>query len=301
MTVNLRHVELFRHIMHLGTLTQAAEMMSVSQPAASKMLNQLERSTGIILFQRMKGRLKPTRDGELYFAEVQRTWESVDRLERMTKDIRELQFGRLNLGVMPMLAGTLIPPLLTRFCRQHEKTSVKLHSRSSDRIIEWVIAGQIDLGITEHFTPHPNVVCRLIARIPNVCAVPEGHRLAGLKTIRPEDLDGENFVSIGSPDRRVFVEKVFEQAGVLPRMFIDAPMANVASALVANGAGIALVDELNAQSFIGRGLVAKPFAPEIFSPVWHLRPNTLTGFSLADALIRDIEDELERLGYSADS
>ncbi|MBN9458170.1 MAG: LysR family transcriptional regulator [Bosea sp.] len=301
MAVNLRHVELFRHIMRLGTLTQAAEMMSVSQPAASKMLNQLERSIGIILFQRLKGRLNPTRDGELYFAEVQRTWESVDRLERMTRDIRELQFGRLNLGVMPMLAGTLIPPLLTRFCRQHHKAAIKLHSRSSDRIIEWVIAGQIDLGITEHSTPHPNVVSRMLARIPNVCAVPEGHRLANLQKIRPEDLDGENFVSIGSPDRRVFVETIFEQAGVLPRIYIDAPMANVASALVANGAGIALVDELNARSFIGRGLVAKPFAPEIFSPVWHVRPNTLIGSSLADALIGDIEDELDRLGYRADS
>jgi DNA-binding transcriptional LysR family regulator len=260
--MNLRHVELFRHIMNLGTLTQAAEIMSVSQPAASKMLNQLERSTGIILFQRMKGRLKPTRDGELYFAEVQRTWESVER---------------------------------------HEKTAVKLHSRSSDRILEWAIAGQIDLGITEHATPHPNVICRMIARIPNVCAVPAGHRLADLKRIRPEDLDGENFVSIGSADRRVFIEKVFEQAGVLPRMFIDAPMSNVASALVANGAGIALVDELNAQSFIERGLVARPFAPEVFSPVWHVRPNTLIGSSLAEALIRDIEDELKRLGYRADS
>ncbi len=99
----------------------------------------------------------------------------------------------------------------------------------------------------------------------------------------------------------MFVETVFEQAGVLPRMFIDAPMANVASALVANGAGIALIDELNARSFIGRGLVAKPFTPEIFSPVWHVRPNTLIGSSLADALIREIEDELERCGYRADS
>ena len=84
-------------------------------------------------------------------------------------------------------------------------------------------------------------------------------------------------------------------------MFIDAPMANVASTLVANGAGIALLDELNAQSFIGRGLVARPFAPEIFSPVWHVRPNTLIGSSLAEALMGEIEDELERLGYRADA
>lgn len=299
MTLNLRHVELFRHIMRFGTLTQAAEMMSVSQPAASKMLYQLERGTGITLFRRAKGRLKPTRDGELYFAEVQRTWESVERLERMTKDIRDLQFGRLNLGVMPMLAGTLMPPLLTRFCRQHEKTAVKLHSRSSDRILEWAIAGQIDLGITEHSTPHPNVICRMIARIPNVCIFPDGHRLANLQRVRPEDLDGENFVSIGAAERRAIVETVFEQAGTLPRMYVDAPMANVACAMVASGAGIALVDEINAQSFNGRGVVARPFTPEIFTPIWHVRPNTLSSSSLAEALLQDIEDEFERLGYRA--
>lgn len=299
--MNLRHVELFRHIMRFGTLTQAAEMMSVSQPAASKMLYQLERSTGIILFLRTKGRLKPTRDGELYFAEVQRTWESVERLERMTKDIRELRFGRLNLGIMPMLAGTLVPPLLTRFCQQHEKTTVKLHSRSSDRIIEWAIAGQIDLGVTEHSTPHPNVLCRMIARIPNACVVPEAHHLASRRGIRPEDLDGESFISIGSVERRANIEKIFDQAGVRPRMFIEAPMSNIACTMVVSGAGVALVDELNARNFIGRGLVAKPFVPEISSPVWHLRPNTLIGSSLAEALTRDLEDEFERLNYRSDA
>lgn len=298
--MNLKHIELFRYIMEYGTITQAAQMLSVSQPAASKMLNQLERSTGIILFQRTKGRLQPTRDGELYFAEVQRTWESVQRLQRITKDIRELRFGRLNLGVMPMLAGTLLPPLLSRFCHRHEKTTVALHSRSSERIIEWAIAGQIDLGIANTSTAHPNVSCRIIARIPGVCIVPENHRLAGRQELRAEDLEGENYISIGTVERRTIIEKIFEQAGVHLRMFIEAPMANITCAMVASGAGVAIVDELNARSFEGRGLVVKRFLPEIAFPVWHLRPKTLNGSSLAEALTRDLEDEFERLNYRSD-
>jgi DNA-binding transcriptional LysR family regulator len=298
--MNLKHIELFRHVMEHGTLTRAAEILSISQPAASKMLHQLERSAGITLFERSKSRLRPTRDGELFFAEVQRTWESIERLERVTKDIRELRFGRINLGIMPMLAGTILPPLVTRFCERHENTTVALHSRSSERVIEWAITGQIDLGLANSSTPHPNVSCRVIARIPGVCVVPENHRLAARRELRPEDLSGENYISIGHVERRTVIARVFEAAGIDLRTFIEAPMANITCALVASGAGVAIVDKANASLFAGRGLVARPFVPEVAFPVWHLRPNTLIGSSLADAMTRDIEDEFERLGYRAD-
>jgi DNA-binding transcriptional LysR family regulator len=298
--MNLRHVELFRYIMKFGTLTQAAEMMAISQPAASKMLFQLERSTGIALFERTKSRLRPTRDGELFFAEVQRTWESIERLERMSKDISKMRFGRLNLGIKPALAGTLAPPLIARFCRKHENTTISLHSRSSERIIEWAIAGQIDLGLTNTSTPHPNVACRVIARTPGVAVVPEGHRLAGRRELRPEDFDGEDYVSIGAVERSAIVE-TFEAAGVQLRIMIEAPMAHITCSLVASGAGIAVVDEINARVFAGRGLVMKPFLPKISFPVWHLRPLSLSSSPLEEALTRDIEDEFERLGYRADA
>lgn len=299
--MNLRHVELFRHIMRFGTLTQAAEIMAVSQPAASKMLSQLERSTGISLFERSKGRLRPTRDGELFFAEVQRTWEGIERLERMTKDISQMRLGRLNLGVKPALAGTLMPPLIARFRRKHENTTISLHSRSSERVVEWAIAGQIDLGITNAATPHPNVACRIIARIPGVCIVPEQHRLARREELHPEDFDGEDYVSIGTVERSTIIEKAFDAAGVRLRIMVEAPMAHMTCSLVANGAGVAIVDEINARAFTGRGLVIKPFAPALSFPVWHLRPRSLSNSPLADALSRDLEDEFERLGYRADA
>ncbi|WP_460452401.1 LysR substrate-binding domain-containing protein [Alsobacter sp. SYSU BS001988] len=299
--MNLRHVELFRHIMRFGTLTQAAEIMAISQPAASKMLVHLERTTGIVLFERLKGRLKPTRDGELFYSEVQRTWEAIERLERMSKGIREMRLGRLNLGVKPALAGTMMPPLIARFRRKHENTTVALHSRSSERVIEWAIAGQIDIGITNASTQHPNVACRVIARIPGVCIVPEGHRLAGARELQPDDLAGEDFISIGAVERSTIIEKAFDAAGVQLRIMIEAPMAHMTCALVANGAGVAIVDQINAEAFKGRGLVLKPFKPGISFPVWHLRPLNLTSSTLADALTQDLEDEFERLGFRTET
>ena len=275
--------------------------MAISQPAASKMLVLLERTTGFVLFERIKGRLKPTRDGELFYAEVQRTWEGIERLERMSKSIRETRIGRLNLGVKPALAGTMMPTLIARFRRKHENTTVALHSRSSERVIEWAIAGQIDIGITNAPTQHPNVACRVIARIPGVCVVPAGHRLAGARAVRPEDLENEDFVSVGAVERSTIIEKAFHSVGLQPRIMIEAPMAHITCALVASGAGVAIVDRVNAEAFEGRGLVLKTFQPDVTFPVWHLRPRNLAGSTLADALTRDLENEFERLGYRAET
>lgn len=295
--MNLRHVELFRYIMLFGTLTKAAEMMAVSQPAASKMLWQLERSTGIILFERTKRRLKPTRDGELFFAEVQRTWESIDRLERMSKDIGSMRLGRLNLGIMPAMAGTIMPALIASFRKRHKDITLSFHSRSSERIIEWAIAGQIDLGLTNTSTPHPNVECRIIAKVPGLCVVPGDHRLAAKSQISPADLEGEDFIGIGPVERSTVIKKAFDLAGIGLRIAIEAPMAHLTCALVASGAGVGVVDALTANQFTDRGLAVRPFLPSVSFPIWHVRPRNISKNPLADVLIEDLETAFRRMNY----
>jgi DNA-binding transcriptional LysR family regulator len=116
----------------------------------------------------------------------------------------------------------------------------------------------------------------------------------------PEDFDGEEYISIGTVERSTMIEKAFA-AGVRLRIMNEVPMAHMTCSLVANGAGVAIVDEVNARAFSGRSLVIKPFEPAISFPVSHLRPRSLSSSALAEALTRDIEDELERFGHRADS
>jgi DNA-binding transcriptional LysR family regulator len=145
------------------------------------------------------------------------------------------------------------------------------------------------------------VACRIIARIPGVCVVPEQHPLARRSELSPEDFDGEDYISIGAVERSTIIEKAFDAAGVRLRIAIEAPMAHMTCALVASGAGVAIVDEVNARAFAGRGLVIRPFAPALSFPVWHLRPLSLSSSSLTEALTCELEDEFERLGYRSDA
>src|SRR4051812_8483162 len=59
--LNLRQIEAFRAVIENGTVSRAAEMLHISQPAMSKLIAHLEADTGLKLFDRVKGRLAPTR------------------------------------------------------------------------------------------------------------------------------------------------------------------------------------------------------------------------------------------------
>ena len=75
--LNLRQVEAFKAVIEYGTVSRAAEMMNVSQPATSKLIAHLEEDTGLRLFDRVKGRLVPTRHGMRLFEEIDRIFAGV--------------------------------------------------------------------------------------------------------------------------------------------------------------------------------------------------------------------------------
>ena len=70
--MRLRHIEIFDAIWRTGSLTEAAETLHVSQPAASKLLANAEAQLGFKLFERVKGRLRATREAEVLAPQVAR-------------------------------------------------------------------------------------------------------------------------------------------------------------------------------------------------------------------------------------
>ena len=92
-SMDVRLLEAFRAVVDHRSVTAAAGAMGVTQPAVSTQIARLEEMIGFALFERSGGRLKPTSEGMLFYAEAMRVLGEFDRLQTTTVQIREGQAG----------------------------------------------------------------------------------------------------------------------------------------------------------------------------------------------------------------
>ena len=256
----------------------AAELLGMSQPAVSRLLSQLEASLNLTLFDRSSGRLVPTSEAILLYAEVERTFISVDRIREMARDIRSADAGSLNIGAFPLLALGFMPAVIRHFNEIHPRTRVTLHVQMSAKVEDWAAAQQIDFGFAEF--PYQAMTfdrsgfeAEEFCRVPYLLAVPRGHRLANRKVVRPADLAGERFISLTTNTvGRLLIDQLFERENVAREMIVDCQVMAVVANLISQGVGVGFVDPFTAADYADRDIVSLPFEPVVEMRIGMLHP-----------------------------
>jgi len=85
--MNFRQLEAFREVMRCGTVSRAAEIMGITQPAVSRSIAELEAAVDFPLFDRVKGRLVVTPEGQSFFRDVDASFVGLDRLRAAAADV----------------------------------------------------------------------------------------------------------------------------------------------------------------------------------------------------------------------
>lgn len=262
--LSFRQVEAFRAIMIAGTTTGAADILCISQPAVSRLLSDFESSVKVVLFERHKKRLLPTPEALILFEEIERSFVGIEKLARTAEELREFHRGTLRIACMPTLAQELLPKVAHDFQQNNKGVSITLQVRSSQQVADWISTQHFDIGISAIKVSDPAIKVEPLARTQLVCILPPNHKLKDKKEIEPEDLEGELFISLGTEQSiRYKVDEVFEHADVSRQMLFDTQVSHVACSYVLAGSGVSLVDPVTAVNYIERGLVVKPFKPEI--------------------------------------
>lgn len=286
-----RQIEAFRAVMELGSVTAAADRLHVTQPAISKLIMELELSTGLQLFQRKRQRFVPTQEARLLLGEVERVFFGMDRLSRFASELREERRGVIRIGSMPSVAVRILPQAIGSFSRSRPNVYIAAHVRTSPTVADWAIAQQIDLGISLLKVDHPSVDIEPLAQANAVCILPAGHPLAALRTVTPKDLQDVPCIGLGREDHaEQMISRVFETSGYRRNLVMEANLTSLACNMVAEGAGVAIVDPYTAAEFISDELLARPFFPEVRFQPWLLlpahRPQSLITTSFAEELKR---------------
>ncbi len=271
--MNHRQIEILAAVMKAGTVSRAAELLGVTQPAVSRAIAELERGLGFLLFDRVRNRIIPTPEGRIFYRTVETSYRGMDTLRAAAARIRDQGSGQIRVGSLSALGSSLVPQAVRRFKGQHPDIGVTLMVLPSRDVRDGVASGAFDLGLAADEVDVAGVLHQPFVQPRVLCALPAGHPLAGHDMIRPQDLHGQRFIAYVPEDRaRQRLDLIFAEAGVTPHIVVETIYAATVCALVAEGVGIGLVSPYAVAGSDRSRIVLRPFEPAVHSKSLLLLP-----------------------------
>ncbi len=256
----IRDTEIFRSVMSCGTASKAAQVLGISQPAVSQAIKRLELRAGIVLFERLRGRLHPRPEAQAFLLEVDRCFIGLDSLEQKLVRLRQFSVNQLRIASYPALGLAYLPRVIARLQKTAPEIVVSLEIASSNEVRELVLARQCDIGLMADEVTTLGIQHSLLHKAAGVIAVPIKHALARKKTVTVKEFLSYRHVALNPEDAST--KRLTVALGPLADQFrpvVQTPYGISICELVLQGVGIGLVNPLIAQGYLNRGLVLVPF------------------------------------------
>ena len=264
--INVRHLAVFRAVAKTGSVSAAARLLHISQPAVTKTLHILEESLGLLLFERIKGRLLITPEAQTLMPQVERLFGNVDAVQQLTEEIRQGFAGSLTVATVATLASSIVSVALGQFHRKHPKVHFDLKAFSTRQVLEAVTNNQVDVGVIDVSESRPDMDVHELCRADIVCVMRSDHQLASLSRITPKDIAKETLITFTEDTTTGWAVREALRKQKLP-VHIAFTVNHTLSAfsLAQEGSGIAVVDPFPMLLGSFPKLVMRPFRPAIES------------------------------------
>lgn len=246
--------------MSTGSVTAAGRLLGRSQPATSRLLQELEAEIGYALFARSGPRVTPTEQGFLLYDDVERALSSLRQIRDRAEEIARGQAQPLLLAATSALAAGLVPDALKRIEAQAGNTRVQLRSASPERVVHAVLSGAAQLGATSLPLEHRGLTVHWIGQAPCVVALPENDPAARHEVVPVAELAGRRVITMANPYRL--------------RRRLDAALGHAAGAIETNssvnalaavraGLGVSVLEPITAYGAPMAGVAIRPIDLEI--------------------------------------
>ncbi len=264
MKLTHRQIDIFRAVMAHGSVTQAAQALHTSQPTVSRELARLEQVLQLALFERVRGRLRPTARALALLEEVQRSYLGLERIAATAQSLRDFTQGRLVVACLPALVHGLLPLAVQRFVASYPRVGMAITPLESPELETWLTEQRADVGLCERRVAPPATVLQPLLQADEVGVLPDGHPLLAKRVLKPRDFADTAFVSLAPADPyRQQVDALFAEQGVHRHLGVEAASALGVCALVRQGLGVGIVNPLTALEMQGPGLHVRPLSVSI--------------------------------------
>ncbi|HEX4942939.1 MAG TPA: LysR substrate-binding domain-containing protein, partial [Usitatibacteraceae bacterium] len=184
----LRYVVALAQERHFG---RAAQKCFVTQPTLSLALAKLEDELDVRLFERNKSEVLVTPVGAEIVEQARRVLDEAGKIQSLAKGSQDQLSGALRLGVIPTIGPYLLPELVRILRRSAPDMPLMIEETFTGNLVPMLRDGEVDAAIIALPFTVPGVKTRTLYEEPFSVVVPEGHRWAKKRRVRPDELAGE--------------------------------------------------------------------------------------------------------------
>ncbi len=253
---NFHRLNIFHNVARLGSFSKAGEELSLSQPAISIQVRELEKTFGTPLLHRTRQGPVLTDTGRTVFEYAQRIFALDDEMQSAIHDLHDLKGGRLTVGSSTTPGEYILPWVIGQFQKRYPDIEVSLAITNTQTVIRRIIDREFDLGMAgsvvdlEGLASVPYVDDEIV-----VIASPE-HELASRSRVTAADLGEQRFIlrESGSATRQS-AEDCLASHKVNVRVVMELGSNEALKRAVAAGLGLGMVSKFSAAPDIKGGFI----------------------------------------------
>ena len=261
-----RQLEAFVAVLSTGSMTAAAKALGRSQPAVTRLIQDLEGDLGFALLHRNGPRIVPTEQGVAFFSEAEQILGGLHAISERARRIASAAEKPIVIAAIPALASSIVPPALADLDPSRIPDLVHLRSTAAENVVQSVIARTADLGITSLPFENPGLDVHWVGEVPCVAVIATGDALSAKQIITPQDLSGRRLVSAANPYRlRLSIDEALARHGVEPagRIDVESNTTHVSLALVRAGLGVAIVEPVTLGGLAALDVAVRPLSFDV--------------------------------------
>jgi DNA-binding transcriptional LysR family regulator len=242
--MNLRHIEVFRAVVDCESFSGAAERLIMTQPAVSMQVQVVERHFGVQLLERRRRRAVLTEAGIAVYRWACEVLQGETETHQLLDELKHAERGRVVVGTGMTVGSYLLPPILSRFKRQHPEAEIVVRFGDWEAVCADLLSGAMDYGVLIARDLPVGLEMEIVGTDEMVFICAPAHHLANRARVSLAELASESFILApkGSSYRRV-IDDVLERyglGGVSVHMELDGNEALKRGVLAGLGVGLGL-------------------------------------------------------------
>ncbi|WP_025689152.1 LysR family transcriptional regulator [Paenibacillus zanthoxyli] len=240
--MSLAKYEIFHTVVELGSLSQAAAELGLTQSAVSHAIASLESEWGFSILSRGRAGVHLTSSGELTLPYIREILKGNERLKQQIANINGLETGTVRIGTFSSVSIQWLPRIMSSFAESHPFIELKLLEGSYEEIEHWIASGAVDFGFLSLPAPKSFEVIPL-KKDRMVLIVPDKHPFAAQHEVRFEQIKEEPFI-LPKKSCDNDVRRILKENHVSPNIKFELEDDQAIISMVQNGMGISILPEM---------------------------------------------------------